>query len=154
MCSLIWITSAQISRGWCHTMALDNEGWTVLCYVLQAQFWTSEFWKQNSKIKIPKCTIPKSKFTNLIFLPLTQNVFTLINNNCWSNPWHIICWSNHWQINFNFKIHEVHFPGIFSILISLRKFIHPISRFFPLPFPGNFINLFFQIKRQFQAQDS
>jgi hypothetical protein len=65
-------------------MALDNEGWAVLCYVLQAQFWTSEFQKLNSKIKIPKCTtpkftIPKSKFqvlqfqikfTNLIFLPL------------------------------------------------------------------------------------
>jgi hypothetical protein len=54
--------------------------------VQSAQFWTSEFQKQNSKIKIPNSPIPNSKFTNLISLPLIQNVFTLINNNCWSNP--------------------------------------------------------------------
>ncbi len=71
------------------------------------------------------------KFTNLIFLPLIQNVCPLVNNNCWSNPWHIICWSNHWYINSKFKIHEFDFLGIFPIPISLSKVINPIFQNFP-----------------------
>jgi hypothetical protein len=90
--SLIWITSAQISGGSCHTMALDNEGWAVLCYVLQAQFWTSEFQKLNSKIKIPKCTIPKFTIPKSKFqVPQFQNQCSQISFSC---HWFRMCL--HW----------------------------------------------------------
>jgi hypothetical protein len=51
--------------------------------VQYAQFWTSEFQKQNSKIKIPKCTIPKftipkTKFQILQF----QNQNSQISFSC------------------------------------------------------------------------